>query len=47
MEKHTPHHRLGEVKKWQDVYNPATPVGKIYLKLTIADGVVILSFKEL
>jgi motility quorum-sensing regulator/GCU-specific mRNA interferase toxin len=98
MEKYTPHHPLGEVKRlikagaveatvaaitgasaldmrhedilatalaltrevfyksmtfytdhrsWQDVYHPETTVGKVYLKLTIKDGVVILSFKEL
>jgi motility quorum-sensing regulator / GCU-specific mRNA interferase toxin len=32
---------------WQDVYRPATSVGKIYLKLTVIDDVVIVSFKEL
>jgi motility quorum-sensing regulator/GCU-specific mRNA interferase toxin len=34
-------------RTWQDVYHPKTVVGKIYLKLTIKDGVVIMSFKEL
>ena len=33
-------------RSWQDVYHPQTIVGKIYLKLTIKDGVVIVSFKE-
>ena len=98
MEKHKPHHPLGEVKRliragavevtvaavagasaldfayndilatalvltredfyksmtsysdyrsWQDVYHPETAAGKVYLKLTIIDGVVILSFKGL
>ena len=35
-------HRL-----WQDVYRPQTSAGLIYLKLTIEDGLVVLSFKEL
>jgi motility quorum-sensing regulator / GCU-specific mRNA interferase toxin len=32
---------------WQDVYRPHTVVGEIYLKLTVADDVVVVSFKEL
>lgn len=32
---------------WQDVYRPVTPVGEVYLKLTVADDVLIVSFKEL
>ncbi|MDB5819845.1 MAG: mRNA interferase MqsR [Rhizobacter sp.] len=32
---------------WQDVYRPRTPVGEIYLKLTVVDDVLIVSFKEL
>jgi motility quorum-sensing regulator / GCU-specific mRNA interferase toxin len=32
---------------WQDVYRPATPAGKVYMKLTVTDEVVIVSFKEL
>ena len=35
-------HRL-----WQDVYRPATEVGDLYLKLTVIDDVLIVSFKEL
>jgi len=35
-------HRL-----WQDVYRPITSVGAVYLKLTIIDDVLIVSFKEL
>ena len=31
---------------WQDVYHPKTEAGIIYLKLTIQNGVLILSFKE-
>ncbi|PWW46762.1 type II toxin-antitoxin system MqsR family toxin [Melaminivora alkalimesophila] len=32
---------------WQDVYRPRTAVGHVYLKLTVVDGVLIVSFKEL
>ena len=32
---------------WQDVYRPATTVGEVYLKLTVIDDVLIVSFKEL
>ncbi len=32
---------------WQDVYRPVTPAGEVYLKLTVIDGVLIVSFKEL
>jgi motility quorum-sensing regulator/GCU-specific mRNA interferase toxin len=32
---------------WQDVYRPTTPEGEIYLKLTVIDDVLIVSFKEL
>ncbi len=32
---------------WQDVYRPATQVGRVYLKLTVIDDVLIVSFKEL
>jgi motility quorum-sensing regulator/GCU-specific mRNA interferase toxin len=31
---------------WQDVYRPKTDVGDIYLKLTVCDDVLIVSFKE-
>ncbi len=31
---------------WQDVYRPATPAGMVYLKLTVIDDVLIMSFKE-
>ena len=31
----------------QDVYRPTTEVGDIYLKLTVIDDVLIVSFKEL
>jgi len=32
---------------WRDVYRPTTPAGEVYLKLTVIDDVVIVSFKEL
>jgi motility quorum-sensing regulator / GCU-specific mRNA interferase toxin len=32
---------------WQDVYRPKTPAGEVYLKLTVLDNVLIVSFKEL
>jgi len=32
---------------WQDVYRPRTPAGDVYLKLTVMDDVLIVSFKEL
>ena len=41
MTTHTDH------RMWQDVYRPTTPMGEIYLKLTVIDEVLIVSFKEL
>ncbi len=32
---------------WQDVYRPATAVGAVYLKLTVIEDVLIVSFKKL
>jgi motility quorum-sensing regulator/GCU-specific mRNA interferase toxin len=32
---------------WQDVYRPATNAGEVYLKLTVINDVLIVSFKEL
>ncbi len=32
---------------WQDVYRTSTQVGDVYLKLTVIDAVLIVSFKEL
>lgn len=32
---------------WQDVYCPMTIAGEVYLKLTVIDDVLIVSFKEL
>lgn len=34
-------------KIWQDVYHPSTTVGNVYVKLTVIDDVLIVSFKEL
>ncbi len=34
-------------KIWQDVYRPSTHAGDIYVKLTVIDDVLIVSFKEL
>ncbi|HEV7777389.1 MAG TPA: type II toxin-antitoxin system MqsR family toxin [Luteibacter sp.] len=31
---------------WQDVNRPVTSVGDVYLKLTVIDDVLIVSFKE-
>ena len=30
---------------WQDVYRPTTRVGSVYLKLTVVEDVLIVSFK--
>ena len=32
---------------WQDVYQPQTKAGNVYLKLTVVVDVLIVSFKEL
>lgn len=32
---------------WQDVYRPVTQAGDVYLKLTVINDVLIVSFKEL
>jgi motility quorum-sensing regulator/GCU-specific mRNA interferase toxin len=32
---------------WQDVYRPNTPAGRVYLKLTVIDDVLIVSFKAM
>ena len=34
-------------KVWQDVYRPTTEAGEVYLKLTVIDDLLIVSFKEL
>jgi motility quorum-sensing regulator / GCU-specific mRNA interferase toxin len=37
----------GDHHIWQDVYRPSTAAGDAYLKLTVIDDVLIVSFKEL
>lgn len=37
----------GDHTVWQDVYRPRTHVGDVYLKLTVIDDGLIVSFKEL
>ena len=32
---------------WQDVYRPVTVAGPVYLKLTVIDEVLVVSFTEL
>jgi motility quorum-sensing regulator/GCU-specific mRNA interferase toxin len=32
---------------WQDVYRPTTKAGEVYMKLTVMDELLIVSFKEL
>jgi motility quorum-sensing regulator / GCU-specific mRNA interferase toxin len=36
-----------DYRVWQDVYQPTTSAGDVYLKLTVVDDVLIVSFKEL
>jgi motility quorum-sensing regulator/GCU-specific mRNA interferase toxin len=36
-----------DYRVWQDVYRPSTSAGKVYLKLTVIEDVLIVSFKEL
>jgi motility quorum-sensing regulator/GCU-specific mRNA interferase toxin len=38
---------LADHRIWQDVYRPRTAVGDVYLKLTVIDDLLIVSFKEL
>ncbi|MEQ7918091.1 type II toxin-antitoxin system MqsR family toxin [Xanthomonas sp. WHRI 1810A] len=33
-------------KIWQDVYRPWVSSGRLYLKLTVTDDVLVVSFKE-
>ncbi len=37
----------GDSRIWQDVYRPSTEAGEVYLKLTVIEDVLIVSFKEL
>ena len=32
---------------WQDVYRTSSPLGEVYLKLTVVDDLLVVSFKEL
>jgi motility quorum-sensing regulator/GCU-specific mRNA interferase toxin len=32
---------------WQDVYRPSTQAGEVYIKITVVDDLLIVSFKEL
>ena len=34
-------------RAWHDVYRPQTKAGEVYLKLTIVEGLLIVSFKDL
>lgn len=36
----------GDHRIWQDVYQPLTSVGRVYLKITVIDDVLVVSFKE-
>ena len=38
---------LADHRVWQDVYRPTTPLGEVYLKLTVIDDLLIVTFKEL
>ena len=38
---------LADHTVWQDVYRPKTSAGDVYLKLTVIEDVLIVSFKEL
>ena len=38
---------IADHRVWQDVYRPSTVAGDVYLKLTVIDDVLIVSFKEL
>lgn len=33
-------------KEWQDVYEPSTPKGLLYIKLIVSNDLLIISFKE-
>jgi motility quorum-sensing regulator/GCU-specific mRNA interferase toxin len=38
--------RYADHKTWQDVYRPWVSTGRLYLKLTVTDDVLVVSFKE-
>jgi motility quorum-sensing regulator/GCU-specific mRNA interferase toxin len=31
---------------WQDVYHPRTPIGSLYVKLTVESELLVVSFKN-
>ncbi len=35
-----------DYRVWQDVYRPTVTVGTIYLKVTVTENVIVVSFKE-
>ena len=37
----------GDHRRWQEVYRPVTARGALYVKLTVVDDVLIVSFKDL
>lgn len=37
---------FGDHTCWQDVYHPETVAGMIYLKLTVCEDLLVISFKE-
>lgn len=37
----------GDYRIWHDMYRAASTAGKVYLKLTVIDDVLSVSFKEL
>jgi motility quorum-sensing regulator/GCU-specific mRNA interferase toxin len=37
----------GDHTIWQDVYRPMSEIGRLSIKLTVADDVLIVSFKEM
>ncbi len=45
MEKRSP--QYSDHRMCQDVYRPTTSAGEVYVKLTVVDEVLIVSFKEL
>jgi motility quorum-sensing regulator/GCU-specific mRNA interferase toxin len=36
-----------DYRVWQDVYHASTDNGEVYLKLTVIEDVLIVSFKEI
>lgn len=38
---------LADHRVWQDVYQVSTGAGDVYVKLTVVNELVIVSFKEL